>query len=186
MRRYGNKIEEYENFIMCYIGQTPGKYGVGFIINKSLKNHIISFNGITERVAALNINIQGHKISIIQAYAPTEAASEYDIEEFYTTIEKVLDTAQETTILMGDFNAKVGTPKADEYLVTKKHGYGERNKRGQRLVDLALQHKLMIINTCFKKNKVEDGPGDPLTDNTKTKLISSCRTNQAYSKTSRP
>lgn len=153
MRRHGDKIEEYENFILCYIGQTPGKYGVGFIMKKSLKNHIISFNGITERVATLNINIQGHKISIIQAYAPTEAASDLEIEEFYTTVEKALGTAQKTTILMGDFNAKLGTPKADEYLVTKKHGYGERNERGQRLVEFALQHKLMIINTCFKKRQ---------------------------------
>lgn len=153
MRRHGNKIEEYKNFIMCYIGQTPGQHGVGFIINKSLKNHIISFNGITERVATLNIKIQEHRITIIQAYAPTEAASELDIEEFYATVEKALSTAQKTIILMGDFNAKLGTPKDDEYLVTKKHGYGERNERGQRLLDFALQHKLMIINTCFKKRK---------------------------------
>ncbi|GBP91899.1 hypothetical protein EVAR_89850_1 [Eumeta japonica] len=43
--------------MLCYIGSTPGSYGVGFIIHKSLKNNIVSFIGITERVAILNMNI---------------------------------------------------------------------------------------------------------------------------------
>ncbi|GBP91231.1 Probable RNA-directed DNA polymerase from transposon BS [Eumeta japonica] len=52
---------------------------------------------------------------------------------------------------MGDFNAKVGTPRTNEHLVMKKYGYDERNKNGQRLINLALEHELTIINTCFKK-----------------------------------
>lgn len=35
----------------------------------------------------------------------------------------------------------------------RQYGYGERNSRGQRLVDFALEHKLTIINTCFKKKQ---------------------------------
>ncbi|GBP01096.1 LINE-1 retrotransposable element ORF2 protein [Eumeta japonica] len=97
------------------------------------------------------MNIQGFMLSILQVYAPTEAAGDAEIEEFYKTIDKALDTAHKTIILMGDFNAKVGHPRKDEHLVTKQFGYGTRNNRGQRLVDFALEHKLAIINTCFKK-----------------------------------
>lgn len=81
MRRTGNKIEEYDDFILCYIGQTPGQYGVGFIINKRLKQYIESFTGITERVALLNLNLQGTYITIIQVYAPAEAAHEEEIKK---------------------------------------------------------------------------------------------------------
>lgn len=151
MRRLGNKIEEYEDFVLCHIGCTRGKHGVGFIINKSLKNNIESFMGLTERVARLNISIQGFMLSIIQVYAPTETASEEEIEEFYKTIDKALETTHKIIILMGDFNAKVGAPKDGEHLIVQQHGYGERNDRGQRLVDYALEHKLTIINSCFKK-----------------------------------
>lgn len=52
---------------------------------------------------------------------------------------------------MGDFNAKIGCSKKEEYLVAKQFGYGSRNARGQRLVDFALEYNLTIINTCFKK-----------------------------------
>ncbi|GBP35076.1 Putative uncharacterized transposon-derived protein F52C9.6 [Eumeta japonica] len=35
----------------------------------------------------------------------------------------------------------------------KQYGYGVRNDRGQRLIDFALENKLTIINTCFKKKE---------------------------------
>lgn len=54
---------------------------------------------------------------------------------------------------MGDFNAKIGEPKKEESLITGKFGYGFRNKRGERLLHYAYEHKLTIINTLFKKNK---------------------------------
>ncbi|CAK1581279.1 unnamed protein product [Parnassius mnemosyne] len=52
---------------------------------------------------------------------------------------------------MGDFNAKIGQPRADEYLIMKSNGYGERNDRGQRLIDFALENKIAILNTYFKR-----------------------------------
>lgn len=52
---------------------------------------------------------------------------------------------------MGDFNAKIGQPRPDEYLVMKPNGYGERNERGQTLIDFALENQLAILNTFFKK-----------------------------------
>ncbi|GBP46288.1 Craniofacial development protein 2 [Eumeta japonica] len=151
VRRQGPSIEEYNNFILCYVGQTPVKYGVGFVINKLHKNNIESFTGITERVAVLNINFQGYKLTIIQAYSPTETANENEIEEFYKTLDNTLENTHNTIILMGDFNAKVGITK-EVHLITKQFGYGKRNDRGQKLVDYAPGNKLTIINTCFKKN----------------------------------
>lgn len=34
VRRLGEKIEEYEDFILYYMGQTPGQFGVGFLVRK--------------------------------------------------------------------------------------------------------------------------------------------------------
>lgn len=150
-RRSGSKIEEYENCILCHTGDTPGKYGVGFLIKKHHKESIESFIGISERIALLNINIQGYKISIIQIYAPTTASTEEEINNFYINLNKAIGQAQKDYIIMGDANAKIGQPKKDEYLITKMNGYGERNQRGQRLIDFALENKLSILNTFFKK-----------------------------------
>ncbi|KAF9412913.1 hypothetical protein HW555_003087, partial [Spodoptera exigua] len=39
-RRFGNSIEEHEDFILYYMGQTPGLYGVGFILQPAKKSRI--------------------------------------------------------------------------------------------------------------------------------------------------
>lgn len=51
---------------------------------------------------------------------------------------------------MGDFNAKIGQTNPNE-TATGKHGYGDRNCRGNRLIDFAHENNLAIINTFFKK-----------------------------------
>lgn len=150
-RRLGTKIEEYENCILCHTGLTQGQYGVGFLINLNQKKNIESFIGISDRVALLNLNIQGNKMSLIQVYAPTEAAIEEEIELFYANLYKAMDLAHNTYIIMGDLNAKIGQPRDDEYLIMKPNGYGERNTRGQRLIDFALENKIAILNTFFKR-----------------------------------
>lgn len=150
-RRQGIKIQEYDDYILCHSGVIPGQYGVGFLVHKKHKNNIESFTGFTDRVAILNLNIQGNKISLIQVYAPTEAAEEDKLELFYENVNKALKQVHQTLIIMGDFNAKIGQPRRDEYLVTRPNGYGERNQRGQRLLDFALENKITILNTFFKK-----------------------------------
>lgn len=151
-RRLGNKIVEYEDFILCHTGETPGMYGVGFIIKKYLKQYLASYIGISERVALLQLDLPSKKLTIIQAYAPTEAANEEEITAFYENIYKAMDMAYKDFILMGDFNAKIGQPRRDEHIIMKQNGYGERNARGQILIDFALENKLSIVNTFYKKN----------------------------------
>lgn len=153
MKRDGCNIEEYEKYILCYVGKTKGLHGVGFLIKKEHKHKIRSFMGISERVALLQLKIEQLRISIIQAYAPTEASEKDEIQIFYNDIEKAHNLADERLIVMGDFNAKVGQPKKEENLCMGSYGYGERNKRGQQLIDYALEHKLSIMNTFFKKKE---------------------------------
>jgi endonuclease/exonuclease/phosphatase family metal-dependent hydrolase len=54
------------------------------------------------------------------------------------------------TYVIGHFNAKVGQKEHDERAVGN-FGLGERNNRGQRLVDFASRHKMRITNTFYKK-----------------------------------
>lgn len=50
--------------------------------------------------------------SIVQVYAPTDSSKPEDItrsEFFYENLQSVLQTCHKNLIIMGDFNAKVGT-----------------------------------------------------------------------------
>ncbi|XP_047991456.1 craniofacial development protein 2-like [Leguminivora glycinivorella] len=151
VRRLGCVIEEYEQFILCTMGTTPGKHGVGFIVKKQYKNNIHRFIGLNERIALLTLNIGNLQIDIIQVYAPTSSADDSDITLFYDALKGALELAGKHIIIIGDFNAKIGQPKPEEYLVTKCHGYGTRNVRGETLIQFAYENKLSILNTFFKK-----------------------------------
>ena len=71
-------------------------------------------------------------------------------EEINTAIE---ESKAEYTILMGDFNAKIGECQPGEEFIMRRFGVGERNKRGDTLLEFASQQELIIANTSVKKNK---------------------------------
>jgi hypothetical protein len=151
VRRKGCSIEEHKNYILCYNGITQGENGVGFLINIKHKSNIESFRGLSERVALLDMKIENFTISIVQAYAPTSTASDDELESFYCTLNEAIQLCGKNMIIMGDFNAKIGQPGIDEYTVMGKFGHGNRNTRGDRLIQFAFEHRMSIMNTFFKK-----------------------------------
>ena len=89
------------------------------------------------------------------AYAPTSSSTDEAIETFYESVENALkDSVAKYKILIGDFNAKIGTKDKDETLQSMgSHGIGSRNERGERLIEFAEEYRMTIANTLFKKSK---------------------------------
>lgn len=69
---------------------------------------------------------------------PTTDANQTKKQEFYDQLNTILaDTPKrDLKILMGDFNAKVGSNNEDIEHVMGKHGVGEMNHNGELLVEL--------------------------------------------------
>lgn len=82
-------------------------------------------------------------IKIIQVYALTSDKDEGEIETFYSQIKK-----SEMIIVMGDFNVKVGQATEDKLL--EPFGLGQRNQRGDRLVQFCSEKKGIIAHTIYK------------------------------------
>ena len=71
----------------------------------------------------------------------------------YDELSEIVDNrTTHYTIVMGDFNAKIGTRNQGEEEIMGKFGFGTRNKRGQRLIEFALGRNLYIANSKFKKS----------------------------------
>jgi hypothetical protein len=92
-------------------------------------------------------------MTVIHVYAPTSSSSEEDIEAFYSDIDEVLSKTdkKDITILTGDWNAKIGNENKDWKSVMGRYGYGDRNERGERLLEFATVHNLYICNTRFQQ-----------------------------------
>ncbi|XP_030025374.2 uncharacterized protein LOC115443910 [Manduca sexta] len=156
MRRVGEYIDEHRDFVIFNKGDIEGQRGVGFIVKKHLKEHILEFIGINDRIAILHMRLSSlnKTWSIIQAYAPTEQADELQHKSFYNDLSQITNNySRNIIILMGDFNAQVGIKQCEEEYVLGSFGYGKRSKNGQRLVDFLLEHNLTLLNSTFKKNK---------------------------------
>ncbi|KAK4883336.1 hypothetical protein RN001_006655 [Aquatica leii] len=111
----------------------------------------LNFNAHTQRhlqsKALCYINIKISKLcylKIIQVYAPTSAYEDEEVEGFY---EEVTTAIQRNpcryTLIIGDFNAKLGKKIEPNKEKIGKVGMGERNERGQMLIYL---HNALMIS----------------------------------------
>lgn len=149
--------------------ETNRRYGVAIIINKEVDQCVSGFIPVSERVMMLNISSESGTINLIQVYAPTADKADEEIEAFYQDIKTVLDTTRkhDITIILGDFNAKVGDLAVEG--VTGMFGLGMRNERGDRLVEFCQNEEMVITNTTFKLCKRRlytwTAPGDGINGN---------------------
>ena len=143
------------NKTIYYSGSQDGShsYGVGIILNQNIDKAVVNFIPHSNRIILLQLNQNKPKINIIQVYAPTADKPESDIETFYEDLDNILKSikTQDVTIIMGDFNAKVGDEKVEE--CTGGYGLGNRNERGDRLIEFCQNNNFVITNTLFKMPK---------------------------------
>lgn len=122
-----------------------------------MKQNIVYFKSINERIATLKLNIDNQAINIINIHAPTSEAAEEEIdkfyEELYATKEELQAANTNINIIMGDFNGKIGKRQRGEENSMGIANYGNRNCRGQLIIDFAIQNQLKIANTYFKKKE---------------------------------
>ena len=106
---------------------------------------------VSERNIMLKLKAKPFDITIIQTYMPTSSSTEEEIEEHYEEIEKMMKEVKSSDVLiiMGDFNAKIG--KGAYRDIVGKHGLGERNERGERLLHFCTEKDLVVSNTTFEQ-----------------------------------
>ena len=126
-------------------------HGVAIWVHKSVAACMTSYNPVGSRIISATFASSPKDITIIQCYAATADKADTEIEQFYKDLNcAIADTPkQNLLVITGDFNAKVGED-AVETDVLGKYGHGQRNDRGQVLVDFCAEHNLVITNTLFR------------------------------------
>ena len=134
-----------------YSGSNEQRHWVGFIVNKNIAHNVISFRGLSHRVAELTIHIKKrYKQKCVQVCLSSTNYPDEEIEKVYEEIDIIIDIKAHYNILMGDFNSKVGPGEIGESC-KGSYGIGTRNRRVHMLVEFAERHKFKIMNTFFKK-----------------------------------
>ncbi|XP_041481845.1 uncharacterized protein LOC121429016 [Lytechinus variegatus] len=157
VRRRGEHLQQLKSGHLLY---TRGKEessigGVGFLIHKTIASNVISYKSTSDRVSQIILKISKKQtMKIIQVYLPTSSHADEEVDMVYEEIAKLLDEDKANfTIVMGDFNAKVGKREDNSEMMLGKFGIGTRNDRGDRLLEFASCRGLKVMNSFFKKKE---------------------------------
>ena len=131
-------------------------YGVGFAIRSKLVKVLQGKYpvGINERLMTMTLPLVDHTLSIISAYAPTLKQSDETKACFYGSLGDAINAVPSShkLLVMGDFNARVGTDHLDWVNIIGKQGVGNENSNGTLLLSLCAQNELCITNTFFQQS----------------------------------
>lgn len=61
VRRMGENIIFYPDYLLYHIDETLGLHGVGFIVKKHITKDVEEFVGISERITMMNLKLPGYK-----------------------------------------------------------------------------------------------------------------------------
>eukprot|EP00117_Sycon_ciliatum_P018960 scpid108469/ scgid17341/ Craniofacial development protein 2; p97 bucentaur protein len=94
-------------------------------------------------------------LTIITAYAPTFSSTRSSKDEFFNSLQNVVSKIplDEKYILLGDFNARVGSGQRDDdwCRIRGPHGVGAVNSSGEELLSFLALHEGWLCNTWFCK-----------------------------------
>ncbi|BHF73147.1 hypothetical protein SprV_0401622300 [Sparganum proliferum] len=127
--------------------------GVAFAIRNDIVGRLPCLpQGINDRLMRLRLPLWGGKFAtIISAYAPPMTSSDAAKDKFYEDLHTLLATVSQADklIVLGDFNARVGTDHAAWGGVLGPHGLRDSNDNGLLLLRTCAEHRLILTNTFF-------------------------------------
>ena len=137
--------------------------GTGFFVKSEIIDEVIQCVRISDRVSFIDLKtLKGRVLRIVQVYAPCCNHTDEEYETFLEDVAKILKGVvpegaskprrRPLTVAMGDWNARVGTQQIGEDLIGK-FGYGDRNARGDQLMEFCLENELHVCDSFFKKRR---------------------------------
>nr|VZH96321.1 unnamed protein product [Spirometra erinaceieuropaei] len=128
--------------------------GVAFAIRNDIVGRLPCLpQGINDRLMSLRLHLRGRGefATIISAYAPPMTSPDAVRDKFYEDLHALLATVPKADklIVLGDFNARVGTDHTAWKGVLGPHGLRGSNDNGLLLLRTCAEHRLILTHTFF-------------------------------------
>ena len=150
--------EKRDGASLIYSGKDSlHSHGVGLLMNKTSRRSLLTWEAISERIMTARFQGTHTKMTVIQVYAPINNATDACKEDFYNTLQAIVDKTprHDLILLMGDFNAKISKDRNGQENAIGPFGSSkETNDNGERLILFCLQNQLKIMNTYFNHKTI--------------------------------
>lgn len=158
-KKKGQGIQDVqENYILLYSGvehEKRAKAGVGIIMDKDIYKKVTNWDYISERLMTIDVETKPtHKIKIIVVYGPNEDDTKDNKDIFWETLTDIKESTANTTLILGDFNARVGTKDEISEHVLGSYGEKHKNGNGRRLIEFCKENDMIVANTFFKHKDI--------------------------------
>lgn len=155
-RNHGEQTTSDGNTLIYSGKPDKSESGVAIMMSKAVRKSLIEWSPVSDRIITARVKTKARNMSIVQCYAPTEVDTIVEKDAFYDELSNALNKVQkgDIVVLMGDFNAQIGSNNTGYRRITGKHGMGTRTDNGDRLVELCMKHDLIIGGTVFPHKDV--------------------------------
>ncbi|CAJ0940211.1 unnamed protein product [Ranitomeya imitator] len=151
---YRSSVMNRSSSVYLLIITTGREAGVGFAIKTHLARKLTWLpEGINDCLMTFQLPLTNKKhATLISAYAPTMTNPDDIKDKFYDELDTLISAIPQADklIILGDFNARVGTDHQNWEGVIGRHGTGKCNSNGLLLLKMCATHDLVITNTLFR------------------------------------
>ena len=153
---------------LYWSGNKRGSNGVGILVAEEWIDKVFEVRRISDRIILVKLVVDQKVVTLLSVYAPQSGLTEAEKELFYAELTSVTAKIPNSEILFpcGDWNGHVGKIAASYREVHGGFGFGKPDPDvdGERIMEYALAHELVLGNTCFKKRDshlitYRSGPG---------------------------
>lgn len=144
-----------DGYVVYNAGESSGRNGVGVIMEEELKECVEGTVRWGSRLILVKMMWKGEPVNVISAYAPQVGSGAEEKERFWEEFDGLLGSigSEEMIIVGGDLNGHVGKDSGGYGGVHGGWGYGVRNVEGEAVLEAAVAHDLMVVNTMFEKRE---------------------------------
>ena len=121
------------------------------MVGPRLSPYIKAVELVNERLAMIKVKAKEKDLKFYQIYAPQQGRSREEKEAYMELLEENLITGEnEISVLMGDFNGRVGNERDGIENIIGPHGENFRNVEGETLIDMCMRNELVIMNGFYE------------------------------------
>ena len=147
---------------MLYSGHeeddAPHSEGVALLLGKEAQRALIGWEARGPRCITASFRTKNKRIkmNIVQCYAPTNDKTDETKDEFYNQLLDIMSNLGDKNInlIMGDFNAKIGSDNQGYENVMGVHGLGVMNDNGERFVNACAINNIVIVGSVFTHKRI--------------------------------
>ena len=145
-----------------FLAGGAGHGGVGICVSGQFccQMRELTFHAFSFRLCSLKFTVGNKKFMVFACYFPTTWMPDETVFEMYGLLDLLLRTCVREgriPLLGGDFNACIGLAEGYDLVdLIGACGMGERNERGNMLMQFVLEHGLQILNRQLPMSQIHE------------------------------